>query len=314
MENLIVSSSPHVTDRQSTRGIMLDVITALIPATVVGIVIFGPRAALLTAVCIISAVLSEYICRRVMKRPQTVGDISAAVTGLLLALNLPVGLPLWMGALGSAVAIVVIKQMFGGIGQNFANPAIAARIVLLMSFGAAMTSWTAPFAWLSGTDAVTAATPLASDGTVPSYVDMLLGNRAGCIGETCPLALLLGGVYLCLRRVISPVIPVFFTGTTVLLMWAFGEDPLTQLMSGGLLLGAIFMATDYVTSPTTTKGRIVYAVGCGLITALIRGFGNLPEGVSFSILLMNILTPHIDNLMTTRPFGAVKEKKAGADK
>ena len=309
MSQLIVSPSPHLTGPDSVRRIMFDVILALTPAAVAGAVLFGPRCLLLYLVCIASAVLSEYLCRKIMKRDNTVGDLSAVVTGLLLALNLPPTLPLWMAALGSAIAIVVVKQMFGGIGQNFVNPALAARIVLMMSFPAQMSAWAAPLAWRSAADAVTAASPLALDAaSQPPLTDMLLGLRPGCIGETCAVALLLGGIYLVARRVIEPTIPVVYIGVTALLMWAFGYNPLNQMLSGGLLLGAIFMATDYTTSPTTFRGKLIFAVGCGVITAVIRAFGSLPEGVSFSIILMNILTPHIDRLTMTRPFGAVREK------
>lgn len=295
---------------KSTRSIMLDVIISLIPATAVGIYLFGFHAAAIIAVCIISAVVAEYICRKIIKRDNTVGDLSAVVTGLLLALNLPSTLPLWMAALGSAIAIVIIKQMFGGIGQNFVNPAIAARIVLMMSFTKQMTAWVAPLSWKNG-DAVTSATPLG--GAEVEFEDMFFGVRAGCIGETCAAALIAGGVYLVARRVISPTIPLVYIGTTAALMWAFGADPVSQILSGGLLLGAIFMATDYTTSPVTFTGKVIFAVGCGLITAVIRQFGSLPEGVSFSILFMNILVPHIDNLTRTRPFGAVKEKGGSKD-
>lgn len=311
MDKLMVSPSPHIYSGNSTRKIMLDVIIALLPASVMSIVYFGYNAALLIAVCVATAVFSEWACRRIMKRESTVCDLSAIVTGLLVALGLPSTLPLWMAMIGSAVAIVVVKQMFGGIGQNFANPAIVGRIVLMMSFTAAMTDWVEPFSRLSGSaDAVTTATPLAStyDGGA-TYIDMLLGKTGGSLGETCAIALIAGGVWLVCRRVITPTIPLVFIGTTAAVLYLCGADPIKGILSGGLLIGAIFMATDYVTSPTTEWGKVIFAFGCGLITAIIRVYGSLPEGVSFAILLMNILTPHIDRLVMTRPFGTVKAKK-----
>ncbi len=292
----LVTSSPHLRHTDTTRGIMLDVILALCPALVSGIFLFGWRAALVVAVCIVSAVLAEWICCKLRHRPSTISDLSAVVTGLLLGLNLTSRLPLWMAALGSVIAIVVVKQMFGGIGHNFANPAITARIVLLVSFPTAMTTWAEPFS-----DAISSATPLA--GGTYTLQQFLLGTHAGCIGETSSLMLLIGGLYLCLRRVISPIIPVCFIGSAALLSWAFGMDPLTTVLSGGLLLGAIFMATDYVTSPPTKWGKVIFGIGCGLITILIRRFGASPEGVSYAILLMNILVPHITRLTTPKPFG-----------
>lgn len=313
MENqLIVCPSPHLRHEDTTRGIMLDVLIALVPAAVAGIVLFGPRAAAVLAVSILSALLSEWICCKVRKRPNTLGDLSAAVTGLLLGLNLPVGLPLWMAAIGSAVAIVIVKQMFGGLGHNFANPAITGRIVLMVSFPTAMTTWVAPFSWMNQTDAVATATPLA--GGEATLRELFLGLRGGCIGEVCAAALLVGGVYLLLRRVITPTAPLAFILTVGGMMWIFGENPLHQMLSGGLLLGAIFMATDYVTTPSGWKGQLIFGIGCGLITALIRQFGSMPEGVSYSILLMNILTPYINRFTAPRPFGTRREKKQKKEK
>lgn len=302
MNTLKVSSSPHFHHSDSTCGIMLDVIIALIPTSIAGIVFFGPRAALLLAVCIASAVLAEFVCCKVLKKKNSISDLSAAVTGLLLGLCLPPSLPFWMGALGSVLAIVVVKQLFGGLGQNFVNPAVTGRIVLMVSFPTAMTTWDAPFAWLNSTDAISSATPLV-DGSAYSLERLLLGFKSGCIGETYVLALLAGGVYLVARRVISPVIPLSFIATTGVMMWLFGGDPLFHIMSGGLLLGAIFMATDYVTSPSNTKGQLIFGIGCGLITAIIRRFGALPEGVSYAILLMNILVPYIEKFTASKPFG-----------
>ncbi len=313
MENqLIVCPSPHLRHEDTTRGIMLDVLIALVPAALAGIVLFGPRAAAVLAVSILSALLSEWICCKVRKRPNTLGDLSAAVTGLLLGLNLPVGLPLWMAAIGSAVAIVIVKQMFGGLGHNFANPAITGRIVLMVSFPTAMTTWVAPFSWMNQTDAVATATPLA--GGEATLRELFLGLRGGCIGEVCAAALLVGGVYLLLRRVITPTAPLAFILTVGGMMWIFGENPLHQMLSGGLLLGAIFMATDYVTTPSGWKGQLIFGIGCGLITALIRQFGSMPEGVSYSILLMNILTPYINRFTAPRPFGTRREKKQKKEK
>ena len=312
MENkLIVSSSPHLSGTVKTRNIMLDVIIALIPALIASVVYFGVRALIVVCVTVASCVIAEYICRRVMKRPVTIGDYSAVVTGMLLAFNLPVGIPLWIAAVGGVVAIVVVKQMFGGLGHNFANPAITARIILMTSFPVRMTTWVAPYSYIT-LDTTATASPLAliESGNVaglPTYTQMFLGERAGCLGETCILALIIGGVYLIARKVIAPTIPVVFIGTVFIMTALLGQDPLMQILSGGLFLGAIFMATDYVTSPLTTKGKVIYAIGCGVITTLIRLFGSLPEGVSFSILLMNILTPHIENLTAPKPFGTVKE-------
>ncbi len=306
---LTVSSSPHLSSGATTKRIMLDVIISLVPASIAAVVFFGWKSLVLIAVCIVSCVALEYICRRVMKRKNTTGDLSAVVTGLLLALNLPSGINPLIAVFGCIVAIVVVKQMFGGIGNNFVNPAITARIVLLVSFPVHMTTWEKPFEWLRTADSVTGATPLAmmAQGDKTSYLDLFLGNTGGCIGETCVLALLLGGIYLVIRRVISPIIPLCFIGTVFVLSFLLGGDPLFHIMSGGVMLGAIFMATDYTTSPMNPLGKVIFGIGCGVITVLIRLYANLPEGVSFSIILMNILVPHIENLTRTKPFG--KEKK-----
>ena len=323
-KKLTVSASPHVRSSETTTGIMLDVIISLVPALIMSIVYFGTRALALAAVTIGSAVLAEYISRKVMKRNGTLGDLSAVVTGLILALNLPSTLPLWIGAIGSVVAIVVVKQMFGGIGQNFVNPAMTARIILMVSFPTAMAKWVAPFTNGWAADAVTTATPMASlaaakggdlslAGDLPSLTQMLIGYHGGSMGEVCSLALLAGALYLLLRRVISPAIPFSFIGTVAVCMLIAGKGNLEfvayELLGGGLFLGAFFMATDYTTSPINLKGRIVFGIGCGLITSVIRIFGSLPEGVSFSIILMNILVPHIERPTTSKPFGFVKEKK-----
>lgn len=308
MDNkLIVSSSPHINSPVKTKTLMLDVIIALVPAFIASIVLFGFRSIIIVAATVVAAVLAEYVCRKIMKRPNTIMDLSAVVTGVLLAFNLPVSIPIWMAVLGAFIAIIVVKQMFGGIGNNFVNPALAARIVLMTSFPTHMTTWTSPF------DGVATSTPLAmiagGETNLPSYLDMFLGKTGGCLGETCALALVIGGIYLCIRKVISPIIPLVYIAVVFVFSAVIGQDPVAQILSGGLMLGAIFMATDYVTSPLTNKGKVIYAIGCGIITVLIRSFGSLPEGVSFSIVLMNILVPHIEKLTTPKPFGAVKEGK-----
>ena len=313
MEKLMVSSSPHFNGGRTTQNIMLDVIIALCPAMIASVILFGLRAAVVILTCVASCILSEYLSRRVMKRPQTVGDLSCVVTGILLALNLPVTINPLIAVFGSVAAIVVVKQMFGGIGQNFVNPALTARIILLNSFPSRMTHWVQPFDYAATADAVTTATPLGilkeGGGELPSYLDLFLGNTGGCLGETCALAILLGGVYLIARRVISPVIPVTYLATVAALSMMMGRDPLFDLLSGGLLLGAFFMATDYTTSPYTTKGQIVYGLLLGVITCGIRFWGNMAEGVSYAILIMNLLVPYINALTRHRPLGVGGGKK-----
>jgi electron transport complex protein RnfD len=299
MSKLISSVSPHITSPRTTQKIMLDVLIALLPAGVASVLIFGLRSLLVIAVCVATCVVSEWIFEKICKKENTVTDLSAVVTGVLLAYNLPVSIPLWQAAFGSMFAIVVVKQLFGGIGQNFANPAITARIVMLVAFSGTMTSWTFP-------DATSTATPLVllfkgELSSLPSYTDMLLGLRGGCLGETCTIALLAGGIYLIARRVISWHTPVAFIGTVLLMSLIFDKAPLYQLMSGGLIIGAFFMATDYSTTPSTKWGKIIFGVGCGLITVLIRFWGTSPEGVSYSILLMNIFTPYISRLTRSKP-------------
>lgn len=306
MNRLIVSPSPHDENCIKTTHVMLNVIIALLPALAAGTYFFGMRALFLTAVCIISCVVFEYICRRVMKRDNTIGDLSAAVTGLILALNLPVTLPYWMAAVGSFVAIVIVKQLFGGLGQNFANPAITARIVLMVSFPSAMTNWVKPFAYRDGSvvDAVSSATPLKMNADLPSYLDLFFGRTGGCLGETCALALLIGGLYLAFTRTISLAAPLSFIGSLAIFSLIAGEDPLYQILAGGVFLGAFFMATDYATTPISVKGKVVFGLGCGVITFVIRHFGSYPEGVSFSILMMNVLTPYIETMTRTKVLGA----------
>ena len=325
-KRLTVSASPHVRSNETTTGIMLDVIIALVPALIMSAIYFGTRALVLTAVTVGSAVLAEWVSRKVMKRSNTLGDLSAIVTGLILAFNLPATLPLWMAAIGSIIAIVVVKQMFGGIGQNFVNPAMTARIILMVSFPTAMAKWIVPFENAWSADAVTSATPMATLASakggdlsavadaLPTLTDMLLGKHGGSMGEVCSIALICGGLYLILRKVISPIIPVAFIGTVAVTMFLYSgfnlEYTAYQLLGGGLMLGAFFMATDYTTCPINKKGKLIFGIGCGLITFVIRVFGALPEGVSFSIILMNIFVPHIENLCASKPFGTLKEKKA----
>ncbi|MCQ2455060.1 MAG: RnfABCDGE type electron transport complex subunit D [Clostridia bacterium] len=313
-DSLVVSSSPHIRHRDTTSGIMLDVIIALIPATVYGIIIFGISAAAVVCTCVLSAIVFEFLWNIILKKPQSVGDFSAIVTGLLLGLNLPPKTPLFVAAIGSFAAIIVVKQMFGGLGYNFVNPAIGARIVLLVSFPTAMASagsYLEPISKL-GVDTVSSATPLMLYGkeAAPSLKSLFFGMNSGAIGETSAFLLLLGGIYLVLRKVINPIIPVSFIGTVAVMTYLFSfniNETLYFVLSGGLFLGAIFMATDYVTSPTTNLGKLVFGIGCGLITFVIRKWGNLPEGVSYSIILMNILAPQIDKLTRRKPFGLPKE-------
>ncbi|MBR1591936.1 MAG: RnfABCDGE type electron transport complex subunit D [Ruminococcus sp.] len=312
MNKLIVSPSPHDENYIKTSVIMLNVVIALVPAFVMSVYYFGWRSIMLTAVCIISCVLFEFICRKLMKRDNTIGDLSAVVTGLILAMNLPVTLPPWIAVIGSFIAIAIVKQLFGGIGQNFANPAITARIVLMVSFPSAMTHWVYPFWYRNPTDAVSGATPLALPETavdVYSYLDLFLGKSGGCLGETCAAALLAGGIYLIIKKIINPAAPLAFIGTLGLLSAVSGADPLYQILAGGVFLGAFFMATDYATTPISTKGKVIFGIGCGIITFVIRHFGSYPEGVSFSILLMNILTPYIEQLTRNKVFGAKEAVK-----
>ena len=314
MSNLVVTHSPHIHSGESTRRIMLDVIIALIPSLIASVVFFGPRALLLTGVTILTAVISEAVSRKIMNRdPKSVLDLTAVITALLLALSLPASMPLWMAATGAIVAIVVVKQFFGGVGQNFVNPAIAGRLMLTFSYPIAMSAaWTQAFDYRIA-DAVTTATPLgllAEGAALPSLRDLFLGIHAGSMGETSILALLLGAGYLLIRRVISPVIPFTFIGAAMLLTALAGQPVPEHLFSGSLIFAAFFMATDYVTSPITFTGKIIFGVGCGFITAVIRLFAALPEGVSFAIIIMNILVPHIERLTLPKAFGS---KKGDAD-
>lgn len=306
-KSLTLAVSPHIHSGRSTSRIMLDVIIALLPAAVAGSVIFGLRALLVLAVTVASAVGFEALYNVIVKREQTVGDLSAAVTGLLLGLNLPANVPLWQCVIGSLFAVIVVKALFGGLGCNPVNPAITARVFMLVSFGSMTVA-----AYPTVVDTVAGATPLASE-TATSLKDLFLGLHGGAIGETCALALLVGLAYLLIRRVITWQIPVTFVGSVFLLSFFLEGMDLTAataaILSGGLLIGAIFMATDYVTSPATAWGKVIFGVGAGLLTVLIRYFGMYPEGVSFAILLMNILTPYIDSWTKRRVF-SVGGKKA----
>ncbi len=313
MNKLIVEPSPHIRSAWTTQRVMLNVIIALCPTLIAGIVLFGLRSLTLTVICCASCVLFEWLFCLVTKKESTISDLSAVVTGMLLAFNLPAEIPEYMAIIGCFVAIVIVKMLFGGIGQNFANPAVTARIVLMLSFTGAMTKWTAPFSYNGeAVDAVASATPLEATATeLPSLLDMFLGVRLGCVGETCVLTLLIGGIYLMVRGIITPVTPVAYIGTVAVLSFLTGgtEYMMYQIMSGGLMLGSLFMATDYSTTPLTSKGKLIFGIGCGLLTFLIRQFADLPEGVSYSILLMNILTPYIDKISMPRAFGAKREVK-----
>lgn len=307
-DKLIVSTSPHFHGKTSTPRIMLDVLIALYPAALAAACFYGWNALIIMSVCVGSAVLSEFLFNKIAKKPQTVGDLSAIVTGLLLALSLPETANIWHCIVGSAFAIICVKCVFGGIGRNFANPAITARVFLVIAFsdaisGGTHTVYTAP-------EIASGATPLAvlggAEGTLPSILDMLIGNRGGAIGESCAIALLIGLAYLLIRKVISFETPLVYVGSVFILSLIFKQDigfAIYQILGGGLLLGAIFMATDYVTSPATAWGKVIFGVGAGLITFMIRYFGVYPEGVSFAILLMNIVTPFIDSWTKHKVFG-----------
>ena len=310
---LIVTAAPHITSADSTQKIMQRVCLALVPTLIVSVLWYGISALILTAVTVAACVLFEMGYCKLVGRENPTGDFSAVVTGLLLAFNMPAGLPWWMAVVGSFVAIVVVKQLFGGMGYNFANPAIVGRIAMALGYTGAMTSYVFPN---NGIDALASATPLAVASEVGSagYMTLLIGKHGGVLGETCAITILLGGLYLIWTKVISPVIPVTYLATAAVLSVCFGMDPIYQLLSGGILLGAFFMATDYVTSPTTDKGKVVFGIGLGLITMLIRRFGTMNEGVSFAILLMNLVVPYIDVLTRQDKLGIAKVKKGGAAK
>lgn len=300
---LVLRPAPQISSAVTTHIIMRDVLVALIPALVVAVALFGVGALLVTATSVASCVLFEYLWCRLRNTENTVGDLSAAVTGVLLAFNLPSTLPLYMVVIGAFVAIVITKELFGGIGRNFANPAIVGRIFLAVAFPVAMTTFVPPAFSFSPVDVVSSATPLAPTAQPLSYLDLLVGTHMGVLGETSALALLLGFVFLLYRPVVTWHIPVAYVGTVAVLSLLTGRDPLAQVLEGGLLLGAIYMATDYTTSPATRRGKLIFGVGCGLITCLIRFWGNLNEGVAYSILFMNLLVPYIDQLTPNVPVG-----------
>ncbi|MBQ0072358.1 MAG: RnfABCDGE type electron transport complex subunit D [Spirochaetales bacterium] len=311
--NLLTISSPHFHNGSSTQKIMLDVLIALLPATVASVVIFGMKSLVLIATCVLTAVIAESVFDLLMKKKNTISDFSAMVTGLLLALNLGVAVAPWEAAVGTLFAIVFVKCLFGGLGKNFANPAITGRVFMIIAFGSVAT-----FCYpTKGVELVASATPLATLASgdlvnVPSLMDMLLGLHGGTIGETCIIALCLGWAYLSIKKVIKWYVPAAFICTVFVLFLVFTGSPmlaLYEILSGGLFLGAIFMATDYVTTPITVKGKVVFCICCGVITFIIRKFCSLPEGVSFSILTMNILTPWVEKLTHNVPLGGSSNGK-----
>lgn len=307
-EMLIVSDSPHLRSNESVRRTMLDVIIALLPATIGSIYFFGMNALMLVLVTIISAVVFEAAFQKLFKRPVRIGDLSAVVTGLLLALNLPATAPWWVAVFGSGFAIIIVKEFFGGVGQNFMNPALAARAALVASWPGVMTNYVNP----DGMSVATPLTILKDGGSLPSIERMVVGNIGGVIGETSVILLLIGVAYLFIRKVIDWRIPVFYIATTAVVVLLLGEsvnDMIYHLLGGGLIIGAFFMATDYASSPVTPIGRIIFGVGCGLLTALIRVLGGMPEGVSYSILLMNVATPVIDRWTKPRVFGVSRKRE-----
>lgn len=306
--NFALSSSPHIRDNDSTKSIMRDVIIALIPATIAGVYFFKTQALFVILTTVISCVATEYAWQKITKRPITIGNYSSVVTGLLLAFNVPPTLPLWMAVVGSVFTILIVKEFFGGIGQNIVNPALAGRAFLLACYPVAMTTWKI--------DGITSATPLAilksHQGNLPSLYSVFIGHVGGCIGETSALALLIGAAYLFYKRIITWHIPVSYIATVLILTTIVGRNGLMtgngiyELFAGGLMLGAFFMATDYTTSPMTANGQIVFGIGCGFLATVIRIFGGYPEGVSYSILIMNLFVPLIDKYVTPRVFGEVK--------
>lgn len=317
--NLVVSSAPHLVTNMDTTRIMLMVLIGLAPSFLVSIYVFGMRVIALTAVCIAASMFFEWAWNKLMHKKQTVGDLSAAVTGTLIAFNVPSGLPFWIAILGCFVAIIVVKQLYGGMGKNIVNPAITARIVLFISFATEMTTWPLP---KMAADATSTATPLGvlSEGgaELPSNMQMFLGFIGGSMGEVSAIALLLGGLFLIWKKIISPIIPCCFIGTVfvfaLIYYGATGEGEALQMaifhvLAGGVMLGAFFMATDYVTSPLLPMGKVIFGIGCGLITMVIRLWGQYPEGVSFSILIMNCLTPLIENFCQKRLYGGAKKNE-----
>lgn len=310
---LIVTAAPHITSADSTQKIMQRVCIALVPTLIASVVIFGLNALILTVITVAACVIFEWGYCKLMGREVPVGDFSAVVTGMLLAFNLPATLPWWMAIVGAFIAIVIVKQLFGGLGYNFANPAIVARIALAMGFASRMAAYPFPN---NGIDALASATPLAVADQVGAsgYLTLLLGNHGGVLGETCAITILIGGIYLIATEVISPMIPVTYLATVAVLSLLGGQDPIYQLLSGGLMLGAFFMATDYVTSPTTDKGKLIFGICLGIVTCAIRFLGTMNEGVSFAILLMNLLVPYIDVLTRQDKLGIAKKKKGAEAK
>lgn len=314
MANFVVSGTPHVRSKESIQSIMRDVIIALVPATAAGIYYFGLRALILIVAAIISAVFFEWLYEKITRKPVTINDLSAVVTGLLLAMNLPASAPVWVAIVGSAFAIIFAKQLFGGLGQNFINPALAGRAFLLASYPTEMTTWVVPNGLAA--DAATYATPLAQlkNGTLDASLGQLvMGQVGGTIGETCAIALIIGGIYLLYKHVISWKIPVIYIATVFILFAVIGRHgmrmPVQEIFTGGVMLGGIFMATDYASSPVTPKGQVIFAVGAGLLTYLIRTFGGYPEGVSYSILIMNCCVPLIERFTEPTIFGALPKTK-----
>ena len=314
MANFVVSGTPHVRSKESIQSIMRDVIIALVPATAAGIYYFGLRALILIVAAIISAVFVEWLYEKITRKPVTINDLSAVVTGLLLAMNLPASAPVWVAIVGSAFAIIFAKQLFGGLGQNFINPALAGRAFLLASYPTEMTTWVVPNGLAA--DAATYATPLAQlkNGTLDASLGQLvMGQVGGTIGETCAIALIIGGLYLLWKHVISWKIPVIYIATVFILFAVIGRHgmrmPVQEIFAGGVMLGGIFMATDYASSPVTPKGQVIFAVGAGLLTYLIRTFGGYPEGVSYSILIMNCCVPLIERFTEPTIFGALPKTK-----
>ena len=310
MNNLIVSPSPHLHTKTTTTGIMRDVIIALAPSAVAGVVFYGLKAAILIAVCVCTAVLSEFLFNLITKKKQTIGDLSAIVTGLILALTLPTKTTIWHCVVGTIFAIIVVKCLFGGLGCNFANPAATARVMMLIAFSGTV----AGGGINTIVDLEAGATPLASiaagEGNLPSLLDMFLGVRHGAIGEGCIVAIVIGFIYLVVRRVIKWETPVIYAGVVFLLSLAIKQDltaALYQVMGGGVVFAAVFMATDYVTTPINRLGKMVFAAGCGIITVLIRFWGSYPEGASFAILLMNILSPYIEKMCARKALGGAKK-------
>ena len=326
-KQVVVSSSPHVRSGVTTEKIMWQVTLALVPAALAGIYFFGFYALVIISVSVLTEIIVEYLTGRMMGRPLSLRDGSAVLTGLLLAMVIPPSVPLWVPVIGSAFAIAIGKQAFGGLGYNPMNPALLGRAVLLASWPTLMTTWNWPdgsLGWVSGVDGTVGATAaidavsgatalglhkqgvLAELGAQIPYSQLFIGNISGSLGETSALALLIGAAFLCYKRIIDPRIPLTFIGTVVLLSGLFGQDPLFHVLAGGLVIGAFFMATDYVTTPVTPRGKIFFGLGCGLLTMLIRRFGGYPEGVAYSILIMNTATPLLDRYTRPRRFGEVK--------